>query len=226
MSKINIKVDYTDNFVAYPANEDIACVVTAKTFKELQAEMMTSLREHIDWMKEDGDPIPAEFETVVLNDRSNLGGKSATDITISESEFENSSAYAASKATNSSNFKSITGYYPIYYGTIATVNATDGDFTESVLTGFGNGNSSIPSSVTTPTGTGAFAIAIPEGNAKYNSSELVLKDSKDMDFGKSHNFLTTISMLNNIENKNYKVFYITNANLTTGSASWTLSFKN
>lgn len=62
MSKINIKVDYTDNFVAYPANEDIACVVTAKTFKELQAEMMTSLREHIDWMKEDGDPIPAEFE--------------------------------------------------------------------------------------------------------------------------------------------------------------------
>ena len=62
MSKITIKVDYTDNFVAYPANEDIACVVTAKTFKELQKEMQVSLREHIDWMKEDEDSIPAEFE--------------------------------------------------------------------------------------------------------------------------------------------------------------------
>ena len=62
MSKIVIKVDYTDNFVAYPANEDIACIVTAKTYNELQEEMKTSLREHIDWMKKDGDEIPAEFE--------------------------------------------------------------------------------------------------------------------------------------------------------------------
>lgn len=62
MSKIIIKVDYTDNFVAYPANENIACIVTAKTFDELQAEMKVSLREHIDWMKADGDPVPSEFE--------------------------------------------------------------------------------------------------------------------------------------------------------------------
>jgi len=62
MSKIKINVDYTDNFVASPANEDIACVVTAKTYPELQEDMKFSLREHINWMKEDGDPIPAEFE--------------------------------------------------------------------------------------------------------------------------------------------------------------------
>ena len=62
MGKIVIKVDYTDNFCACPANDDIACVVGAQTFPELQEAMGFSLREHITWMKEDGDPIPAEFE--------------------------------------------------------------------------------------------------------------------------------------------------------------------
>ena len=59
---IIINVDYTDNFVGTPANEDIACLVTAKSLPELQAEMESALRDHIAWMREDGDPIPAEFE--------------------------------------------------------------------------------------------------------------------------------------------------------------------
>ncbi len=62
MAKIGIKVDYTDNFAASPINEDIACLVTAHSFPELQKEMESALRDHIEWMKEDGDPIPAEFE--------------------------------------------------------------------------------------------------------------------------------------------------------------------
>ena len=61
MGKIIVKVDYSDNFVAAPANESIACVVTAKTFDELQKEFEGSLREHIAWMKEDGDTVPKEF---------------------------------------------------------------------------------------------------------------------------------------------------------------------
>ena len=61
MGRIIIEVDYTDNFVAYPANEDIACVVTAKSFQELQKETEFSLRLHIDSMLEDGDPVPEEF---------------------------------------------------------------------------------------------------------------------------------------------------------------------
>ena len=62
MGKIGIKVDYTDNYAACPVNEDIACVVAANSFQTLKEEMEFSLREHIDWMKEDGDPIPEEFE--------------------------------------------------------------------------------------------------------------------------------------------------------------------
>ena len=61
MGEIIIKVDYCDNFVATPANESIACVVTADTFEELKAEMESSLREHIEWMEEDGDTVPEEF---------------------------------------------------------------------------------------------------------------------------------------------------------------------
>ena len=168
---------------------------------------------------------PTEFDTVILNDRSNLGGKSTTDITISESNFESSPAYAASKSTTSSKSASITGYYPIFYGTSTLTNASDSDITESVLKGFGNNKSTVPSSVSTPTGTGTFIIAVPEGNANYNKSEVSLKDSKDMSFGASHTFATTVEMLNGFEVKNYKVFYITNANVTTASANWTLSFK-
>lgn len=61
MSEIIIRVDYSDNFVATPANERIACVVTADTFEELKTQMENSLREHIGWMKEDGDTVPEEF---------------------------------------------------------------------------------------------------------------------------------------------------------------------
>ena len=62
MGKIVIKVDYTDNFVGVPANEDLACLVTARTYPDLQKEMESSLRDHIAWMREDGDPVPPEFE--------------------------------------------------------------------------------------------------------------------------------------------------------------------
>lgn len=62
MAKIGIKVDYTDNFAATPVNEDVACLVTAHSFPELQKEMESALRDHIAWMREDGDHIPAEFE--------------------------------------------------------------------------------------------------------------------------------------------------------------------
>ena len=62
MGKIVINVDYTDNFAAAPANEDIACVSTGRTFEELKKNMEEGLRWHIDSMREDGESVPAEFE--------------------------------------------------------------------------------------------------------------------------------------------------------------------
>lgn len=64
MGKITINVDYTDNFAAAPANEDIACVSTGRTLEELKRNMEEALHWHIDTMLEDGESIPVEFEGV------------------------------------------------------------------------------------------------------------------------------------------------------------------
>ncbi len=62
MGKILINVDYTDNFAAAPANEDIACISTGRTLEELKQNMEEALRWHIESMREDGEAIPQEFE--------------------------------------------------------------------------------------------------------------------------------------------------------------------
>lgn len=64
MAKIDIKVDYTDNYSACPVDDTIACVTTGRTFEELQHNMEEALRFHIEGMKEDGDPVPPEFDGV------------------------------------------------------------------------------------------------------------------------------------------------------------------
>ena len=62
MGKVGIKVDWCGkNYAACPENEDIACVVTHKTLEGLKTDMDDALRQHIAWMVEDGDVLPAEF---------------------------------------------------------------------------------------------------------------------------------------------------------------------
>jgi len=62
MGKVGIKVDWCGkNYAACPENEDIACVVTHKTLEGLKTDMDDALRQHIAWMVEDGDILPAEF---------------------------------------------------------------------------------------------------------------------------------------------------------------------
>ena len=62
MGKVGIKVDWCGkNYAACPENEDIACVATHKTLEGLQMDMEDALRQHIAWMVEDGDSLPAEF---------------------------------------------------------------------------------------------------------------------------------------------------------------------
>lgn len=61
MEKVKIKVDWDENFGAAPVDENIACVVTGKTFEELKQNMEEALSLHIEGMKEDGDELPAAF---------------------------------------------------------------------------------------------------------------------------------------------------------------------
>lgn len=61
MGKISITVDYTDNYSACPVNDEIACITTGTTYKELQKNMEEALRFHIQSMIDDGEPVPDEF---------------------------------------------------------------------------------------------------------------------------------------------------------------------
>ncbi len=62
MGKVRIKIDWCGkNYAACPENEDIACVVTSKSYEGVKEDMNDALRQHIAWMREDGDVLPAEF---------------------------------------------------------------------------------------------------------------------------------------------------------------------
>lgn len=61
MKKIIVNVDWDRNYSAALDNEDIAVVVTGKSLDEVKDRMEYSLRKHIEGMRADGDPIPAEL---------------------------------------------------------------------------------------------------------------------------------------------------------------------
>ena len=59
---VGIKIDWDGhNYASCTENEDIACIATGKTLEAVKVEMLDALRQHIDWMKKDGDPVPEEF---------------------------------------------------------------------------------------------------------------------------------------------------------------------
>ena len=61
-TKIGIKIDWDGhNFASCTENEDIACIATGKTLDGVKMDMLDALRQHLAWMKEDGDPLPEEF---------------------------------------------------------------------------------------------------------------------------------------------------------------------
>ncbi|MBR4826302.1 MAG: type II toxin-antitoxin system HicB family antitoxin [Bacteroidales bacterium] len=61
MGKIKVIVDYTNNYAACPADDRIACVSTGRTLQEVKENIEQALQFHIEGMREDGDPIPEEF---------------------------------------------------------------------------------------------------------------------------------------------------------------------
>lgn len=144
------------------------------------------------------------FDEASIYPMSNLGNVSSAETKIEVSKFEGS----VSTPTNS-NKKTITGYYPIYYGQTNDVSLT-AMTTEDVTAG--TKSQSIPSSVTIKQGTGTYFIAVPSSSTIYSKDKMVLiTDTKD-EFGKSQISEITIDMLNNLViDVPYKVFFISNA---------------
>lgn len=62
MGKIKLIIDWDGrNYASCTEDDNIACVATGKTLEGVKTDMEDALRQHIDWMKEDGDAIPEEF---------------------------------------------------------------------------------------------------------------------------------------------------------------------
>jgi hypothetical protein len=62
MGKVVINVGWYKNYSAAPANDNIACVTTGDTLDEIKHNMKEALAFHLEGMKEDGCPIPEEFQ--------------------------------------------------------------------------------------------------------------------------------------------------------------------
>jgi len=62
MAKIDILIDYTDNFAACPQNGDIACISTGRTLDEVKANIVSALEFHRDGLLEDGIALPEELQ--------------------------------------------------------------------------------------------------------------------------------------------------------------------
>lgn len=58
---VKIKVDWNDNYMACPENEDVAVVVASSSFKNLQKEIEYSIGQHVQGLVEDGITVPEEF---------------------------------------------------------------------------------------------------------------------------------------------------------------------
>ena len=168
---------------------------------------------------------PAEFSEETIYAMSNLDSVSESGATISEEGFEASSAYKTGITPTNTSSKTVTGYRPVYYGSVTATSIDDNYVTENVLTGFGSTQRNAPTSYTVPTNSGAFIIAIPSGNSNYNKTNMIMKDSKGMSFGAVHVNTMSVNMLNNVETVSYKIFYITNANATTEPGTYNISFE-
>jgi transcriptional regulator with XRE-family HTH domain len=62
MAKVKINIDWVpDNYGASPANEDIACIATGKTLEEVEQNIVSALKFHVEGLQEDGEPVPADL---------------------------------------------------------------------------------------------------------------------------------------------------------------------
>ena len=62
MVKIEIKIDWDGhNYASCTENDSIACIATGETLETVKENMLEALRQHIEWIKEDGDYLPEEF---------------------------------------------------------------------------------------------------------------------------------------------------------------------
>lgn len=211
-------------------------VCTTSVFKEVDTNVIGSAGESKDFyvglgenkyiVNETGRTVTAaEFDSVTIYAKSNLGNVSGAGVTVSNDGFKATIAYQnGSIIPKSDNSKTIRGFYPVYYGALTNVGTVADDLTEELIKSKTVGEN-VPSAITLNAGTGTFFMAIPTGKSEYNKSNMITTDAGGYSFGKSVIKSTKINMVNNFGEVDYKVFFITNATVLPNNTSYTIKFE-
>lgn len=211
-------------------------VCTTSVFKEVDTnvdgsagapkDFYVGLGENKYIVNETGRTVTAaEFDSVTIYAKSNLGNVSGAGVTVSNDGFKATIAYQnGSIIPKSNNSKTIRGFYPVYYGALTNVGTVADDLTEELIKSKTVGEN-VPSAITLNAGTGTFFMAIPTGKSEYNKSNMITTDAGGYSFGKSVIKSTKINMVNNFGEVDYKVFFITNATVLPNNTSYTIKFE-
>lgn len=211
-------------------------VCTTSVFKEVDTnvdgsagapkDFYVGLGENKYIVNETGRTVTAaEFDSVTIYAKSNLGNVSGAGVTVSNDGFKATIAYQnGSIIPKSDNSKTIRGFYPVYYGALTNVGTVADDLTEELIKSKTVGEN-VPSAITLNAGTGTFFMAIPTGKSEYNKSNMITTDAGGYSFGKSVIKSTKINMVNNFGEVDYKVFFITNATVLPDNTSYTIKFE-
>lgn len=171
---------------------------------------------------------PGSFVDVTVYNVSNTKTINKADFkTINQAGFiASTAAYKESKALSNSTSVKVTGYYPIYYGwltdtsDIITSDHITNHFVDTLkskLTKTANAN--VPTTTTTGPGNSSFILALP---VDLGYTSIVVKNaSNEAPAGTPY----YVDVVNVVETKQYRVFYIANSTPTTGDATFKIELK-
>lgn len=171
---------------------------------------------------------PGSFADVTVYNVSNTKTINKADFkTINQAGFiASTAAYKESKALSNSTSVKVTGYYPIYYGwltdtsDIITSDHITNHFVDTLkskLTKTANAN--VPTTTTTGPGNSSFILALP---VDLGYTSIVVKNaSNEAPAGTPY----YVDVVNVVETKQYRVFYIANNTPTTGDATFKIELK-
>ena len=170
---------------------------------------------------------PGTFATVKVCNVSNTKTINESDFKeITQTGFETSSTYAASKQLSNSISVIVTGYYPVYYGWLTDTSDTitsdyiTTDFVRTLKARLDKTpNANAPATTTTGAGNSSFILALP---VDLGYTSIVVKNATNEAPAGTPHYVDVDSV---VETKQYRVFYIANSTPTTGDATFKIELK-
>ena len=171
---------------------------------------------------------PGSFADATVYNVSNTKTINKADFkTINQDGFTASKAYTESnKALSNSTSVKVTGYYPIYYGwltdtsDIITSDYITDHFVDTLKSKLAKTtDANVPATTTTRPGNSSFILALP---VDLGYTSIVVKNATNEAPAGTPYYVDVVDV---VEEKQYRVFYIANSTPTTGDATFKIELK-